>query len=121
MPYNYLAIDDRVRIQELIYSSQFIVEIAAKVHSQRSTIYREIIRNTSNGIYISHKAESMACEPRYLNKPRQKKEDRRVLSYKADRLKEYWSPEQISGRIKIEYPHDESMRIGHETIYQLVH
>ncbi len=29
-----------------------------------------------------------------------------------------WSPEQISHRLKIEYPDDESMRISHEAIYQ---
>src|SRR5688500_6229091 len=29
-----------------------------------------------------------------------------------------WSPEQISGRLKIDFPDDESMRISHEAIYQ---
>jgi IS30 family transposase len=29
-----------------------------------------------------------------------------------------WSPEQISGWLKIQYPDDESMRVSHETIYR---
>jgi IS30 family transposase len=29
-----------------------------------------------------------------------------------------WSPEQISGWLKIRYPDDESMRVSHETIYR---
>ena len=29
-----------------------------------------------------------------------------------------WSPEQISHRLKVDFPDDESMRISHETIYQ---
>jgi IS30 family transposase len=29
-----------------------------------------------------------------------------------------WSPEQISHRLRLEFPDDESMRISHETIYQ---
>src|SRR5690606_33806462 len=29
-----------------------------------------------------------------------------------------WSPEQISARLKIDFPDDESMRISHEAIYQ---
>lgn len=29
-----------------------------------------------------------------------------------------WSPEQISQRLKVDFPHDESMRISHEAIYQ---
>jgi IS30 family transposase len=29
-----------------------------------------------------------------------------------------WSPEQISNRLRVDFPHDESMRISHEAIYQ---
>jgi transposase, IS30 family len=29
-----------------------------------------------------------------------------------------WSPEQVSGWLKIQYPDDESMRVSHETIYR---
>jgi IS30 family transposase len=42
------------------------------------------------------------------NKPR--RQDRRWVTA--------WSPEQISNRLKIDFPDDESMRISHEAIYQ---
>jgi IS30 family transposase len=29
-----------------------------------------------------------------------------------------WSPEQISGRLRLDFPDDESMRVSHEAIYQ---
>jgi IS30 family transposase len=29
-----------------------------------------------------------------------------------------WSPEQIANRLRVDFPHDESMRISHEAIYQ---
>jgi IS30 family transposase len=32
-----------------------------------------------------------------------------------------WSPEQISARLKIDFPDDESMRISHEAIYQALY
>ncbi len=32
-----------------------------------------------------------------------------------------WSPEQISARLKVEFPDDESMRISHEAIYQALY
>jgi len=43
-----------------------------------------------------------------LNKPH--RQDRRWATA--------WSPEQISHRLKVEFPDDESMRISHEAIYQ---
>jgi IS30 family transposase len=36
----------------------------------------------------------------------------------ANRLVLDWSPEQISGWLKTQYPDDESMRVSHETIYR---
>ncbi len=36
----------------------------------------------------------------------------------AEKLKEDWSPEQISGWLKRRYPDDEAMRVSHETIYR---
>ena len=43
-----------------------------------------------------------------LNKPH--RQDRRWATA--------WSPEQISNRLKVEFPDDDSMRISHEAIYQ---
>ena len=36
----------------------------------------------------------------------------------ANKLTLDWSPEQISGWLKIQYPNNESMRVPHETIYR---
>jgi IS30 family transposase len=36
----------------------------------------------------------------------------------ASKLSLDWSPEQISGWLKIRYPKNESMRVSHETIYR---
>src|SRR5665648_636139 len=32
-----------------------------------------------------------------------------------------WSPEQISNRLRVDFPYDESMRISHEAIYQALY
>ena len=43
--------------------------------------------------------------------------------YVGDKLSgaEHWSPEQISRRIRVEFPDDELMRISHEAIYQALY
>jgi IS30 family transposase len=44
--------------------------------------------------------------------------DPRLLAVVEQGLSERWSPEQISARLKREYPDDGRMRISHETIYR---
>jgi IS30 family transposase len=51
--------------------------------------------------------------PRWAGKNKPHRADRRwVLA---------WSPEQISKRVKVDFPDDESMRISHEAIYQALY
>jgi len=44
--------------------------------------------------------------------------NRRLQEQVAGKLQLEWSPEQISGWLKEQYPADESMRVSHETIYR---
>ena len=44
--------------------------------------------------------------------------NRKLRDIVASKLILDWSPEQISGWLKIRYPDDESMRVSHETIYR---
>jgi IS30 family transposase len=42
--------------------------------------------------------------------------------HRADRCwVQGWSPQQISARLRVDDPHDESMRISHEAIYQALY
>jgi IS30 family transposase len=38
-----------------------------------------------------------------------------------DKLRDGWSPEQIAGRLKLEFPKDKSWHICHETIYRFIY
>jgi IS30 family transposase len=44
--------------------------------------------------------------------------NRKLRNIVANKLILDWSPEQISGWLKSQYPDDESMRVSHETIYR---
>jgi IS30 family transposase len=44
--------------------------------------------------------------------------NRKLRNIVASKLILDWSPEQISGWLKTEYPDDESMRVSHESIYR---
>lgn len=44
--------------------------------------------------------------------------NRKLRKMVASKLVLNWSPEQISGWLKTQYPDDESMRVSHETIYR---
>jgi hypothetical protein len=44
--------------------------------------------------------------------------NRKLRNIVASKLMLDWSPEQISGRLRMQYPDDESMRVSHETIYR---
>ena len=54
-----------------------------------------------------------------ISEPAKQKIDR-ARAYVDEKLRERWSPEQISGRLKREYAGDDSMRVCHETIYQFI-
>ncbi|MEJ2447046.1 MAG: IS30 family transposase, partial [Anaerolineales bacterium] len=47
--------------------------------------------------------------------------NQRLRDYVLENLQEDWSPQEISGRIKMDYPLDMEMRISHEAIYQYIY
>jgi IS30 family transposase len=51
--------------------------------------------------------------PKWAGKNKPHRADRRWV--------QAWSPEQISKRLKVDFPDDESMRISHEAIYQALY
>lgn len=114
--YHHVTRDIRSQIYALKASGMSLRGIAKIVDRDVSTISREIKRNTGGRGYRQNQADTKAIERRQKVSSQPRKLTPEVILYIEDKLCEKWSPEQISGRIKLEG----KTRISHETIYQYV-
>ena len=94
-------------------------EMARRLGVHRSTIGRELRRGTIRARtgYRASVAQR-AAEVRGRPKPRKLQTDTALAGYVADQLEARLSPEQIEGRLKLDFPDDEGMRVSDETIYR---
>jgi IS30 family transposase len=92
--------------------------IAAGLDRPPSTISREVARNGGRAAYRAANAEARAHEQAARPKRCKLATYRGLRRAVAAKLQRSWSPEQIAGWLKEEYPGDRTMTISHETIYQ---
>ncbi|MCA1699037.1 MAG: IS30 family transposase [Actinobacteria bacterium] len=93
--------------------------IAARLGRSPSTVSRELTRNADrSGRYRATTAHALAYERASRPKP-SKLAVNLVLRAKVEQdLQKRYSPEQIAGRLRREFPDDAEMRVSSETIYQ---
>ena len=93
-------------------------QIGRALGKHRSTIGREIARcGKRRGHYAPFVAERRARREARRPKPSKLSRCPRLLEEVEAGLERKWSPEQISAKLRIDYPDDPEMRISHETIY----
>lgn len=113
-----LTLSEREEISRGIASDLSIRKIAEEIGRSPSTVSREIERNGGRDRYRASDADANA----WRNSKRPK--SCRLATHcdlkwtVASKLKLEWSPEQIAGWLRREFPDDKSMRISHETIYR---
>lgn len=113
---------ERDQIALLKAKGNSVREIAKKLKRSPSTISEEIIRN--GGLkceYIAIYAQCMADERKENSYKRPLLKNSRVRKYVMAGLQKGWSPEQISGRLKVDFPNNRKMRIHWETIYRFIY
>ncbi len=119
----YLDRDERYEIARLRDAGHTITDVAEMLKRSKSTVSRELDRNANpeTGRYEPERAERLAWE-------RQRRPKESKLSGSAPlrlevqkMLDKRFSPDQVSGRLKLEHPDEPSMHISHETIYQSIY
>jgi IS30 family transposase len=113
-----LTLAEREDISRGIASGSSIREIAGLWGRAASTVSREISRHGGRAAYRAHDADRQAWFSALRPKRCLLALNRKLRNIVASKLILDWSPEQISGWLKIQYPDNESMRVSQETIYR---
>src|SRR4030088_373702 len=113
-----LRLEEREEISRGIAAGQSIRQIAHGLGRAPSTVSREIRRNGGSQRYRATRADRSAWERALRPKPCRLASCPELRWRVAQKLALQWSPEQISGWLKREFPADEGMQLSHETIYR---
>ncbi len=114
--YTHFTLSERVCLEEMRKQGKNISEIARIMGRNKSTISRELKRNSNKqGIYNSWGAYSKATSRRKkcVRKPRLTK-DSELYNYIKEKIQQLWSPEIIAAKWNKEHPND---TIAFVTIY----
>ncbi len=110
-----LTLSERYKISFLIEEKKSLTEISKRLGRDRSVIYREIKRNSCNGVYCPEKAEILACERQALGH-RHYKFTGEIRDLVIDLLRFDLSPEQVSNSLKKNY----QVSISTQRIYDFI-
>jgi transposase, IS30 family len=95
-------------------------QIAARLAPGRgaATVSREVRRNSVRGRYRAHVAQRLAEQRARRPKEAKLAGNDELRGWVQGKLERKWSPEEISARLKVEFPGRAEMRVSAETIYQ---
>src|SRR5271167_640688 len=113
-----LTLAEREDISRGIASGSSIREISRHLERAASTVSREVKRHGGRSVYRASQADELAWDLALRPKECRLARHSKLRELVASKLILDWSPEQISGWLKSEYPGDESLRVSHETIYR---
>ncbi len=115
--YHHLTRDQRCQLYVLKNRGDSIGDIAATLGVHRSTVFRELDRNTGQKGYRFQQAQEMAFERKKCSARNNLKLTPELTIIIEEKLRLQWSPEQISGWLK---RHKGNESVSHESIYRYV-
>ena len=113
-----LSIKEREEISRGVAAGDAFRSIARKLERAVSTVSQEVARHGGRRYYRATEADWMAWESARRPKPCVLGCNPQLQRIVAVRLKQDWSPQQIAGWLKEQYPGDPEMWVSHETIYR---
>ena len=113
-----LTLPEREDISRGIASGSSIRDIAKGLQRAVSTVSREVARHGGRPQYRANAADQQAWQSALRPKMCLLAVHSKLQEIVASKLILDWSPQQISGWLKNQYPQDERMRVSHETIYR---
>lgn len=142
--YRHLTLADRVEIEKLLDLGHTNAEIARRIGVNRSTIGREITRRSwqpehdhanlrpylrnkldtrdrHERVYLAGQAQHHADTRRARSHQPYRMRCDRLVDWLITHLRKGWTPEEISGRLPLEFPGDPRMRAATETMYAWIY
>src|SRR3974390_1425967 len=113
-----LRLEEREEISRGIAAGRSIRRIAQGLERSPSTVSREIRRNGGCSAYRASEADQRAWRRALRPKPCRLARHAELRWRVAQKLALQWSPVQISGWLKRQFPADQGMQVSHETIYR---
>ena len=112
-----LILADREEISLGLRAGESFTAIAVRLGKAVSTVSREVAGNGGRDDYRAWRAHEQA-----RNRARCPKTAKltcaRLAAQVTQWLQEWWSPEEIAGRLRVAFADDPMMQVSHETIYQ---
>lgn len=118
MSHRHITSEERVAIEIYLKLGMSQREIAVSLCRDHSVVSRELRRNGSAKGYCAKTAQRRADTRRTQPRHYRRQHLARLVRYVEKKLRQDWAPEQIAGRIRLDYPDDKQMRISAETIYR---
>lgn len=113
----HFTLAERECLQRLLKRKRSKADAAELLGRHRSTIYRELARNSTAFGYRPKLAQRLHEERRRGCGRRLKLSDPSRRSYIVERLMKAWSPDQIAGRMRREFPAQAEWHVTAQTIY----
>jgi IS30 family transposase len=109
---------DREEISRGLAADRTFRAIGAGMGRHHTVVSREVKRNGGRDRYRAERAQVATAKRCRRPKVRKLVGHPVLAGVVTEGLCRRWSPKQIVARLRVEFPHDERMRISHETIYR---